>query len=123
MKYLPTSSQFNHIVPLIPTFRKHDFTKERYCLCNDTIVHSKVHMKEIEDIREAVSETCLMEKLEQCGVGKVKEGDINWVQCSLWSGWYHCVCVGMAHGKWNSVVARFQRAAQRLSLVSISFMN
>ena len=39
-----------------------------------------------------------MEKLEQGGVGKVKDGDINWVQSSLCSGWYHCVCVGMAHG-------------------------
>ena len=37
-----------------------------------------------------------MEKLQQCGISSMRRETVNWVQCSVCSGWYHCICVGMA---------------------------
>lgn len=46
-------------------------------------------------ITDMINDVCLMDKMQQCGVGLLEKDSVDWVQCSTCGGWYHCVCVGI----------------------------
>lgn len=48
------------------------------------------------DIASSISGVCVFKGAHQCMVKHLHgEDDVDWIQCSKCSSWYHCACVGV----------------------------
>jgi hypothetical protein len=107
VKMNSTSRDRNHIIPLLP--RGTVGNTHAVAFSVSTIGHVQLIIIDTEgpmvagmvannhtDIASSVSNVCVFKAANQCMVKHLHgDTDVDWVQCSKCSCWYHCACVGI----------------------------
>ena len=77
------------------------------------------------DIADSIREVCVFKGAHQCMVKHLRgDSDVDWIQCSKCSSWYHCACCGVTEESFPSFACCGQIMSSEDKMLSlISSLN